>query len=44
MTVGKAKSSQGSISSARPFIEKAKNSGIYSDDSQIGTFLKSLGE
>lgn len=28
----------------RPFIEKAKNAGIYYDDALIETFLKSLSE
>lgn len=41
--LGKAKT-LGFISAVRPFIEKAKNSGIYYDDRLIETFLKSLGE
>lgn len=41
--LGKAKT-LGLISSVRPFIEKAKNSGIYYNDNLIETFLKSLGE
>lgn len=41
--LGKAKT-LGLISTIRPFIEKAKNSGIYYEDNLIETFLKSLGE
>jgi hypothetical protein len=41
--LGKAKS-LGLISSARPFIEKAKSAGIYYDDGLIESFLNSLGE
>jgi len=41
--LGRAKK-LGLISNARPFIEKAKNSGIYYDNSLIEAFLKSLGE
>lgn len=41
--IGKAKN-LGLIPAARPFIEKAKTSGIYYDDQLIETFLKSLGE
>ncbi len=41
--LGKAKT-LGFIPAVRPFIEKAKDSGIYYDDRLIETFLKSLGE
>ncbi len=41
--LGKAKT-LGFILTVRPFIEKAKNSGIYYDDNLIEIFLKSLGE
>jgi predicted nucleic acid-binding protein len=41
--LGKAKT-LGLILTIRPFIEKAKNTGIYYDDHLIETFLKSLGE
>lgn len=41
--LGKAKN-LGLISTVRPFIEKARNSGIYYDDNLIEIFLKSLGE
>ncbi len=41
--VGKAKT-LGLISEIRPFIEKAKNAGIYYNDSLIETFLQSFGE
>lgn len=41
--LGKAKT-LGFIPLIRPFIEKAKSSGIYYDDRLIETFLKYLGE
>lgn len=41
--LGRAKT-LGSISTVRPFIEKAVNSGIFYDENLIETFLKSLGE
>ncbi|MEP6925115.1 MAG: DUF3368 domain-containing protein [Pyrinomonadaceae bacterium] len=41
--IGKAKS-LGLISQARPFIEQAKNSGIFYDQNLIDVFLQSLGE
>ncbi len=41
--LGRAKT-LGLISSARPFIEKAKSAGIYYDDDLIENFLNSLGE
>ena len=41
--IGKAKT-LGLISTTRPFIEKAKNAGIFYDDQLIETFLKSIGE
>lgn len=41
--LGKAKT-LGLIANARPFIEKAKEAGIYYDDDLIENFLHSLGE
>lgn len=41
--LGKSKT-LGFISEVRPFIEKAKNAGIFYDNQLIETFLKSLGE
>ena len=41
--LGKAKT-LGIISVARPFVERAQNSGIYYDDKLIEGFLNALGE
>lgn len=41
--LGRAKT-LGLIPTVRPFIEKAKNAGIFYDNNLIETFLKSLGE
>lgn len=41
--IGRAKT-LGIISKVKPFIEQARNAGIYYDDTLIEVFLKSLGE
>jgi uncharacterized protein len=41
--LGKAKM-LGLITQIKPFIDKARNAGIYYDDNLIETFLKSFGE